>query len=101
MRLKLQNGESIEYKVPTVRVQDYSLEEIEERKLVLFLPFLILRYTEKLKNKKRPTEEEIPSSFIDSNISNAFSFFPFSSPILFPLSISTFFNSKVYGEAKE
>lgn len=67
MRLKLQNGESIEYKVPTVRVQDYSLEEIEERKLVLFLPFLILRYTEKLKNKKRPTEEEI-SKFYEEMI---------------------------------
>lgn len=59
MKLNFQNGESIEYKVPTIRVQDYSLGEIEERGLLLFTPFLILRYTDKLKNKKRPSQEEI------------------------------------------
>lgn len=59
MKLNFQNGESIKYKVPTIRVQDYSLGEIEERGLLLFTPFLILRYTDKLKNKKRPSQEEI------------------------------------------
>lgn len=59
MKVKFANEESIEYEVPTIRVQDYSLEEIEKRGLLIFLPFLILRYVEKLKNKKRPREEEI------------------------------------------
>lgn len=45
--------------MPTIRVQDYSLESIGKKELLIFLPYLVLRYPNKLKNKKPPTKEEI------------------------------------------
>ena len=58
LKVNFPNGNFI-YEVPTIRVQDYSLESIEKRKLLIFLPYLVLRYPSKLKNKKPPTKEEI------------------------------------------
>lgn len=58
MKVKFPNGEFI-YEVPTVRVHDYSFESIREKKLLIFLPYMALRYSQKLKNKKPPTTEEI------------------------------------------
>ena len=36
------NSEHI-YKIPTVKIQDYSLKEIKEKHLILFIPYTILR----------------------------------------------------------
>lgn len=60
LRLKVNfpNGNFI-YEVPTIRVQDYPLESIGKKELLIFLPYLVLRYPNKLKNKKPPTKEEI------------------------------------------
>lgn len=58
MKIKFPNGEFL-YEVPTIRVQDYSLENIRKKRLLLFLPYLVLQYSQKLKNKKPPTIEEI------------------------------------------
>ena len=58
MKVKFPNGEFI-YEVPTVRVHDYSFESIGKKKLLIFLPYMALRYSQKLKNKKPPTTEEI------------------------------------------
>ena len=62
MKIIFPNGEFI-YEVPTVRVHDYSVESISEKKLLIFLPYLVLRFQQKLKNKKKPTIEEIKKFF--------------------------------------
>lgn len=38
------DGQHLTYHVPIIKVQDYSLEEIFKKRLLLFLPFYILRY---------------------------------------------------------
>ena len=48
MELVFQDGQKVRYRVPTVRVQSYTLDEIFEKKLYLFLPFYILRYEKDL-----------------------------------------------------
>ena len=58
MKIIFPNGEFI-YEVPTLRVHDYSLESIGKKRLLIFLPYMALRYPQKLKNKKPPTKEEI------------------------------------------
>ena len=58
MKVNFPNGSYL-YEVPTIRVHDYSLESIDKKKLLIFLPYLALRYPQKLKNKKPPTIEEI------------------------------------------
>lgn len=58
MKVNFPNGSYL-YEVSTIRVHDYSLESIDKKKLLIFLPYLALRYPQKLKNKKPPTIEEI------------------------------------------
>lgn len=58
MKVKFPNGEFL-YEVPTIRVHDYPFESISKKKLLIFLPYMALRYPQKLKNKKLPTTEEI------------------------------------------
>ena len=58
MKVNFPNGSYL-YEVPTIRVHDYSLESINKKKLLIFLPYLALKYPQKLKNKKPPTKEEI------------------------------------------
>ncbi|MCM1258559.1 MAG: hypothetical protein NC307_11980 [Roseburia sp.] len=58
MKVNFPDGSYI-YRVPTVRVHDYSLDSINQKKLLIFLPYLVLRYPQKLKNKKPTTKEEI------------------------------------------
>ena len=48
MELVFQDGQTVRYSVPTVQVQRYTLEEIFDKKLYLFLPFYILRYEKEL-----------------------------------------------------
>ncbi|MBO5302483.1 MAG: hypothetical protein J6A92_00370 [Lachnospiraceae bacterium] len=58
MKVNFPNGSYL-YEVPTIRVHDYSLESIDKKKLLIFLPYLALKYPQKLKNKKPPTKDEI------------------------------------------
>ena len=43
-QLKFQDGSTHEYRVPTVKVQSYTLEEIKEKHLCLLIPFLPIRF---------------------------------------------------------
>lgn len=54
------NSEHI-YRIPTVRIQTYSLEEIHKKHLNLFLPYIILRLRPRLKTgaKHLLTEKEL------------------------------------------
>ena len=52
------NSEHI-YTIPTVKVQSYSLEEIREKHLMLFLPYTMIRFRPRLRQKKGITEKEL------------------------------------------
>ncbi|MCM1047895.1 MAG: hypothetical protein NC433_05665 [Clostridiales bacterium] len=52
------NSEHI-YQIPTVRIQNYSLEEISEKHLTLFLPYTILRFRIRKNQKKKFTKKEL------------------------------------------
>ncbi len=52
------NSEHI-YTIPTVKVQSYSLKEIREKHLILFLPYTMLRFRSRLRRKKKITEKEL------------------------------------------
>ena len=47
------------YKIPTVKVQTYSLKEIREKHLILFLPYTMLRFRPWLEQGKIITEKEL------------------------------------------
>ena len=44
LKLVFPDGQSVNYKVPVLRMQWYSLEELLEKNLVMLLPFYIIRY---------------------------------------------------------
>ena len=52
MKVNFQNGESTNYSVPVVKVQEYNYEEIIQKDLFLLIPYYIMRYENK-------TDEEI------------------------------------------
>lgn len=51
--LEMADGTKIRYRVPIIKVQDYSLEDIFEKNLFIMLPFYIMRY-----EQERDTLEE-------------------------------------------
>lgn len=51
-RLIFQDKSEHIYQIPTVRIQSYSLEEIRQKHLTLFLPYILLRFRPLLKQKK-------------------------------------------------
>ena len=48
------DGSTHDYKVPTVKIQTYSFQEIREKHLTLFLPFKLLQFVPRLKSSKSP-----------------------------------------------
>ena len=62
------NSEHI-YKIPTVRVQTYSLEEIRRKHLTLFIPYTVLRLRPKLRPNigQKLTEKEL-TEFVEEVI---------------------------------
>lgn len=56
-QLKFQDGSTHEYRVPTVKVQSYSLEEIRKKHLCLLIPFLPIRFRQAI-----PSDREIRST---------------------------------------
>lgn len=43
-QIKFQDGSTHEYRVPTVKVQSYTLEEIRQKHLCMLIPFLPIRF---------------------------------------------------------
>ena len=56
-QLKFQDGSTHEYRVPTVKVQSYTLEEIKEKHLCLLIPFLPIRFRRSI-----PSDAKIQSA---------------------------------------
>ncbi|MGN0356163.1 MAG: hypothetical protein ACI4EI_13970 [Muricoprocola sp.] len=48
MEIVFPDGQMVEYKVPVIRIEWYSIEEILQKNLLMLLPFYIMRY-EKVK----------------------------------------------------
>lgn len=61
------NSEHI-YKIPTVRIQSYSLAEIREKHLILFLPYALLRLRPRLTSVKNPLTKEELTEFVNDII---------------------------------
>ena len=62
------NSEHI-YRIPTVKIQNYSLKEIKEKHLTLFIPYTILRLRPRLKaDLKHPLTEKELTEFIEEAI---------------------------------
>ncbi|MCM1261536.1 MAG: hypothetical protein NC313_02355 [Butyrivibrio sp.] len=57
-RILFQDNSEHIYQIPTVKIQNYSLEEIRNKHLTLFLPYTILRFRIQ-KNRKKFTKKEL------------------------------------------
>jgi chromosome segregation ATPase len=54
------DGFDYTYKVPIVKIQSYSLEDIADKKLLVFLPFTLMRFAPRVtKNKDALSEKEL------------------------------------------
>ena len=58
-RILFQDNSEHIYKIPTVKVQTYSLEEIRKKHLTMFLPYTMLRFRPRLRRGKMITEKEL------------------------------------------
>ncbi len=58
-RILFQDNTEHIYRLPTVRVHKYSLKEIKEKHLILFLPYTMLRFRQRLRKGKNITEKEL------------------------------------------
>ena len=62
------NSEHI-YRIPTVKIQTYSLKEIKEKHLTLFIPYTILRLRPRLKmDLKHPLTQKELTEFVEEAI---------------------------------
>lgn len=52
-RIIFQDGSEHIYQIPTVRIQSYSLHEIHEKHLTIFIPYVLLRLRPKLDSKRK------------------------------------------------
>lgn len=51
------DGNKVLYKIPVIKVSDYDLSEIFEKKLYLFIPYYLLKYENKIKAKRLSDKE--------------------------------------------
>lgn len=49
LQLELADGQIVSYCVPNVNIEDYTIDKIFEKKLLLFLPYYIMRYEKQFK----------------------------------------------------
>lgn len=68
-RIIFQDGSEHIYQIPTVRIQSYSLQEIREKHLTLFIPYVLLRLRPRLnpKRKHKLTKKEL-TEFVEEII---------------------------------
>ena len=66
-RIIFQDDSEHTCQVPTVKMQDYSMEEIQKKHLILFLPYVLLRLRPQLESRNRINKEEL-TSFVNSVI---------------------------------
>ncbi len=62
------NGTETLYSIPIVKVQDYTLQDIQKHHLSIFLPFVLLRFRPRLKAKKNKLTEKELTMFVNKII---------------------------------
>lgn len=67
-RILLSDTSQILYTVTTVKVQNYSLEQIRKNHLTLFLPFTLLRFRPRLALKSKPVTKKELTIFVNKII---------------------------------
>ena len=67
-RICLSDTSQILYTVTTVKVQNYSLQQIRENHLTLFLPFTLLRFRQRLNAKRNPLTKKELTVFVNKII---------------------------------
>ena len=60
-RIIFQDDSEHTYQVPTVKMQDYTLEEIQQKHLILFIPYVLLRLRPQLESRNGIKKEELTS----------------------------------------
>ncbi len=64
-RIIFQDDSEHIYQIPTVKIQSYSLDEIQEKHLTLFIPYVLLRLRPKLDpERKFPLEKKELTAFV-------------------------------------
>jgi hypothetical protein len=63
VKLNFQDGSSAEYSVPVVNVNDYSYKEMFDKKLLMLIPFYIMRYEDVIKDND---EKELSKLYEDT-----------------------------------
>ena len=60
------DGQIITYRVPTIRLRDYSIDEIFEKNLLILLPYYIINYEKELSKvaEEKERKENLLSEFI-------------------------------------
>ncbi len=65
-RIIFQDASEHIYQIPAVKIQSYSLQEIHEKHLTLFIPYVLLRLRPKLDpERKNPLEKKELTAFVD------------------------------------
>lgn len=67
-RIIFQDDSEHIYHIPAVRMQSYSLEEIHEKHLNLFIPYLLLRLKPRLASKTNPLAKKELTAFLNEII---------------------------------
>lgn len=63
-RVIFPDGSIHTYQVPTMRIQSFSLEDIRQKHLTLFIPFKLLSFRPKLKSKTNPIRQNELTEYI-------------------------------------
>ena len=58
--IRFQDGSTHEYRVPTVKVQSYTLEEIKEKHLCMLIPFLPIRFRRHIPSDRKMQSAKSP-----------------------------------------
>lgn len=59
LKINFQDSQSVIFKVPAIRIQDYGIDTISQKKLWLFYPFMPLQFKYELKAMKRMSEQKV------------------------------------------
>ena len=63
-RVIFPDGSIHKYQVPTMKIQSYSLEDIRQKHLTLFIPFKLLSFRPRLKSKTNPIRQNELTEYI-------------------------------------
>ena len=66
IEIEMADGQIITYRVPTIRLRDYSIDEIFEKNLLILLPYYIINYEKELSKvaEEKERKENLLSEFI-------------------------------------